>query len=193
MADAKPDLIPEKPRIHAIRHAWDILALAVKKFSQIDGAHWAGAFAHYAFFALFPLIVLFVTIASLFIDRDRAGTEVIAYVKTYVPISGEMQKTIFSTLAGVVKARKQAGAIAFVILVLTAMQFFTALIAATNRAWGTTMNSLWRLPLKSLMMLGITIGVVLLGLATPVVMKLAKTWLLVFSDPGSAIFTMANF
>jgi uncharacterized BrkB/YihY/UPF0761 family membrane protein len=59
------------------RRLWAILGLAAKKFSRIDEAQWAGAFAHYAFFSLFPLIILIVTIASAFIDRDRAGMEII--------------------------------------------------------------------------------------------------------------------
>ena len=70
-----------------------------------------------AFFSLFPLIVLFVTVASVFIDRDRAGNEIIAYVETYIPIGGEKQSYIFDTIAGVVKARGQAGTVAFLMLV----------------------------------------------------------------------------
>ena len=87
------------------RRVWAILCLAVKKFLRIDGVQWAGAFAFNVFFSLFPLMVLLVTIASFFIDRDRAGKEVIAYMENYVPISGEMQRHIFDTIAGVIKAR----------------------------------------------------------------------------------------
>ena len=67
------------------RRVWAILCLAVKKFLRIDGAHWAGAFAFNAFFSLFPLMVLLVTIASFFVDRDRAGKEVIAYMEKLRP------------------------------------------------------------------------------------------------------------
>ncbi|MCX6930122.1 MAG: hypothetical protein NT154_43960 [Verrucomicrobia bacterium] len=63
------------------RRIWKILCLAVKKFLRIDGARWAGAFAFDAFFALFPLMILLVTITSSLVDRDRAGKEVIAYVE----------------------------------------------------------------------------------------------------------------
>jgi hypothetical protein len=42
---------------------------------QIDGAQWAAAFAFHAFFSLFPMMVLLVTIASYFVDGDRAGKE----------------------------------------------------------------------------------------------------------------------
>jgi uncharacterized protein (DUF2062 family) len=69
-----------------IRRVWPILFLATKKFLRIDGAQWAGAFAFNAFFSLFPLMVLLVTIASYFVDQDRAGKEVVAYIERYMPM-----------------------------------------------------------------------------------------------------------
>lgn len=168
-----------KQKTHRV---WAILCLAVKKFFRIDGAQWAGAFAFNAFFSLFPLIILFVTIASVFIDRDRAGKEIITYVENYIPISGKMQSYIFDTIAGVVQARGQAGAVAFLILVWVAIQCFITLIVVTNRAWGIAGDNWWRLPLKSLVLLGITAGALLLGMAVPVLIRMAKGWLLTGSD-----------
>ena len=140
---------PKAARLPARRtthRVWAALCLAVKKFLRIDGAQWAGAFAFNAFFSLFPLMVLLVTIASSFVDRDRAGKAVIACTESYVPISGEMQRQIFGIIAGVIKARQQAGAVASLILVWSALQCFITLICATNRAWGTTGHNWWRLP-----------------------------------------------
>lgn len=76
------------------RRVWAILRLAGKKLFQIDGAQWASAFAFNAFFSLLPLILLLVTLASLFVDRDRAANEVSAYLQIHVPLSGEMQRQI---------------------------------------------------------------------------------------------------
>jgi Ca2+-transporting ATPase len=78
------------------RRAWAIFRLAARKFLQIDGPAWAGAFAFNAFFSLSPLMVLLVTTASAFIDRDQAATAVIAYVETFVPLSGDMQAHILT-------------------------------------------------------------------------------------------------
>jgi YihY family inner membrane protein len=164
------------------RRVWAILCLAIKKFLRIDGAQWAGAFAFNAFFSLFPLIILLVTIASTFVDRDMAGKEVIAYMETYAPISGVMQRYVFDTISGVIKAREQVGVVALLILVWVALQCFTTLISATNRAWGTAVNNWWRLPLKSLVLLGITAGAVFLGMGAPVLMRMAKRWLFTESD-----------
>jgi YihY family inner membrane protein len=175
------------------RRVWAILCLAVKKFFRIDGVQWAGAFAFHAFFSLFPLMILLVTISSFFIDLDRAGKEVIAYMESYVPINGEMQRLIFGTIAGVIKARGQAGAAAFLILVWVALQCFTTLIYATNRAWGTVVSSWWRLPLKSLVLLGITAGAVLLGMAAPALMRMAAGWLFPVNDFRSWVYALGSF
>ncbi len=175
------------------RRVWAILCLAVKKFLRIDGVQWAGAFAFNAFFSLFPLMVLLVTIASFFVDRAMAGKEVIAYMKMHVPISGEMQRYVFDTIAGVIKARGQSGAVAFLILVWVALQCFITLISATNRAWGTAMDSWWRLPLKSLVLLGITAGAVLLGMAVPVLMRMTEGWLLPAADLHSRVYGLGSF
>jgi Ca2+-transporting ATPase len=70
---------------HAARRVWAILSLADKRLSQMDGTRWAGTFAFNAFFSLLPLIILLVTIASFFVERERAGNEVIAYLGSHVP------------------------------------------------------------------------------------------------------------
>jgi YihY family inner membrane protein len=175
------------------RRVWVILCLSVKKFLRIDGAQWAGAFAFNAFFSLFPLTVLLVTVASSFVDRDRAGKAVIGYLESYIPINGEMQRQIFDAVAGVIKARQQASALALLILVWAALQCFTTLICATNRAWGTAVHNWWRLPLRSLVLLGITAGAVLLGMAVPVLMRMAKGWLFPVHDFHSWVYGLASF
>lgn len=177
----------------ATRQAWAIFRLAARKFLRIDGPAWAGAFAFNAFFSLFPLMVLLVTISSAFIDRDRAATEVIAYVETYVPISGDMQAYIFDTIAGVIKERGQAGAIALLILVWVTLKCFTTLISTTNHAWGIAGYCWWRLPLKSLVLLGITAGVVLLGIGAPMLAQMARDWLFPMNDFRPWVYSLGSF
>jgi Ca2+-transporting ATPase len=177
-----------------IRRVWTILLLAFKKFLQIDGVQWAGAFSFNMFFSLFPLIVLFVSIASTFIDRDRAGKVIITYIESYVPISGEMHNYIFNTITGVINAREQAGIIAFVILVWGSTQCFITLIVATNRAWGTAVyKNWWRLPLRSLALLGITASMVLLGMVLPATIKIVKNWLFATNDFSPWLYDIASF
>lgn len=151
------------------------LSLAAHKFSSIDGAQRAAAFGYSAFFALFPFILLLVTLASFFFDKAAAGTAIIGYIEKYLPLSGELQRYIFDTVLKVAKTRGQAGILAFAMLTWAAMQFFTTLVHATNRAWGTEMHIWWRRPLKNLALLGMMIIAVLMGVAVPVLGKMARS------------------
>ena len=183
----RPSRLGEKTR-----WGWAIFCIAFTKFLRIDGARWARAFAFSAFFALFPLMILIATIASSYVDRDRAGKQVIAYIESYVPISGEMQRHIFDTIAGVINARGQAGAVALVILVWGTLNCFTTLICATNLAWGGAVYNWWRLRLKSLALLGITAGAVLLGMTVPVLMGMTKDWLFTAHDFRSWVYDLGR-
>ena len=122
------------------------------------------------------------SITSFFTDQKRAGKEVITYLEGYVPLSGEMQGHIVDTVGGVIEAREQAGLMALVILIWVGLQCFITLIRATNRAWDTEGYKWWKLPLKSLMLLGITTGAVLLGMAVPVLLKMVQNRLFPVGD-----------
>ena len=152
------------------------LTLAAGKFLRIDGPQRAESFAYSAFFSLFPLLVIFVSLASTFIDRDMAGKVVIGYIERYVPISGDMQHYIFKTISGVVNARRQAGLAAFLMLVWAATQFLTTLVHATNRAWSVEGGNWWHRPLKGLTLLFIMAAVTLAGMGVPAMLKIANSF-----------------
>ena len=78
-------------------------------------------------------------------------------------------------------------------LVWSAMQFFTALISATNRAWGSEAYNWWRLPLKSLIFLALMVSAVLLALGLPVLAKMAKDWLFPVNDFRSWVYALWSF
>ena len=99
------------------RRAWAVTCLAAQRFLRIDGTQWAGSFAFNAFFSLFPLMLLFVTLAWFFVDRESAGRAIVTYVEGYVPLDGAMQARIFGAIAEVIQARGQAGVVALLILV----------------------------------------------------------------------------
>lgn len=173
--------------------AWKIFRLVIKKFFLIDGTQLAEAFAYNAFFSLFPLMILLVTIASTFTSWDSAGTEVIGYIEGYIPLSGEMQAYIFSTIAGVMKTRGEASVVASLILVWVSIQCFSTLIQATNRAWGTEVQNWWRLPLNSLLLLGITADAILLGIALPILVQMSKEYLFAENDFSYWIYSLGSF
>ena len=92
-----------------------------------------------------------------------------------------MQGHIFNTISGVVRARGQAGAVALLMLVWVATQFFTTLVQAANRAWDVEAGRWWHLPLKSLTLLGVMVAASMLGIGVPLLGKMAKSF---FSADG---------
>lgn len=155
------------------RGTWATLRLAALKFSQIDGGQRASAFAYSAFFALFPAIILFVTAASFFVERGEAAAMVIGYVEGFIPTGANTRTHVLDAVSRVIKARGQAGSVALIMLVWVAAQLFTTLIQATNRAWGTARGRWWKMPLKSLALLGVLTLAVLAGVGIPMLAKLA--------------------
>jgi YihY family inner membrane protein len=153
------------------------MMLAAKKYSRIDGVEWAGAFAFNAFFSLFPLVILLVSIVSSFVERETAVNTIIGYIKNYVPITGEMKRYVFDTIDGVIRERNQAGVIASLFLIWVTIQCFTTLIIAAVNAWGVKAYSWWRIVAKSLLFLGISALAIIIGIAFPMLIKLINEWL----------------
>ncbi len=153
-----------------------VLVLAIKNYFKIEGSQQAAVFAYYAFFSLFPLVILAVMISSFFADQDRAAREVIGYFKNYAPLDAQLNQDVFDVITGVVKERGKATIIVPLIFFWGAFRFFNVLIRAVNRAWGTRAGKWWRLPLKNILLLAITGLTILLGLGTPVVARLARHW-----------------
>ena len=145
---------------------------AVQKFDETDGEQRAASFAYYAFFSMFPLILLLITIGTSFLGpKADASSKIIAYVSTQIPLEEQDMTAVISTINGVVQSRKSAGFIAIGVLFWTSLRFFQALVRGVNRAWGTKEYSWWRLPIKNLGMLGILTSVLFLGIIAPVVLK----------------------
>jgi YihY family inner membrane protein len=173
--------------------AWSVLKHAIKNFIRIDGAQRAAAIAHYAFFSLFPLIILSVTVASVFINHDKATTQILHLVQGIVPIADEKQSYIVDAVAGVTKARRQAGVFAFLLLGWAAMRFVATLIRATNRAWGEELHDWWRLPFKSLAFLAFIIAAAPLVIVIPMLIKISKSWLIATFDLSSWIYVGISY
>src|SRR4051812_22027981 len=108
------------PRIYrAGRFLWAVLARTVVKYTETDGEQRAASFAYYAFFSLFPLLLLLISIGAMLLGDDphaheHATTSVVNFVKGFIPVEEGQADWFVKTFNGVVKSRNQAGVIAFV-------------------------------------------------------------------------------
>jgi YihY family inner membrane protein len=167
------------------RAEWSVVRRAARRFGEIDGSTWADSIAFNAFFALFPLILLAVTVASFFVDRDSAGRAIVSAAESYVPLDASLRARVFEGLAEIIRARQQAGILALIMLLWTSLQLFTTLVRVTNRAWGElAQHSVWSLPARGLVLLVVTGGVGLAGMGAASLASLGASLLVPADAPG---------
>jgi len=152
---------------------WQVLALSVKKYVATDGELRAASFAYYAFFALFPLLLLFISIGGWILHGNEAAVEkwILDLLAHFAPVGAGGTNLIASTIKGVVASRGTAGIVAILALTWSSLRFFQALVQGVNRAWGLEDYSWWRLPLANLSMVGITATTLLLGVIAPLIRR----------------------
>jgi YihY family inner membrane protein len=141
---------------------------AIQRYALINGEECAASFAYYVFFSLFPLILLCVALATLFVrDRDETAGQILLFVDRCLPLPENDRLMLFRTVQGVIEHGLGAGMLGFVFLIWSSLRFSQALVIGVNRAWGLADYGWWRLPLKNLLMIAIVISAIVLGLVTP--------------------------
>jgi Ca2+-transporting ATPase len=150
---------------------WTNLVRAISRYSEVNGEQCAASFAYYAFFSLFPLILLVVAIGTLFVtDREQAARQLVIQIEAYTPLQQSDRDVVMNTVEGVIRHGWGAGILGFLTLVWSSLRFFQALVLGINRAWGAKDYDWWRLPLRNLLMIGIVLSAVLLGVLAPLVL-----------------------
>lgn len=157
-----------------IGRAWTTVRDAVRRFFEKDGGQWAHAFAFNALFSIAPLVAVVVALASGWAEPAAINAEIVAYVGRYVPVSGQMQQDVLDTVTGVVSSRGRVGVVSFLVLLWVAVQCYVTLVLAINRMWGLPLVRLWRVPLKSLVGLGLTMVAMIAGTALPVLWRVTR-------------------
>jgi YihY family inner membrane protein len=141
---------------------------ALQRYGLIDGEQCAASFAYYAFFSLFPLILLCVAIATLFVQDSRVtAAGILIQLDQYLPLQESDRVSLLHTVQGVITHGLGAGVLGFLVLAWSSLRFSQALVVGVNRAWGLPDYNWWKLPLKNLLMIGIVISAIALGLVTP--------------------------
>ncbi|MEQ1858331.1 MAG: YihY/virulence factor BrkB family protein [Chthoniobacteraceae bacterium] len=144
---------------------------ACVKYDETDGEQRAASFAYYAFFAVFPLLVLIISVSAMFLKSpDMVADKIAEQLRQRLP-DPEFSEHLIQTIRGVVKSRTKASLIAFVILTWSAIRFFQALVHGVNKAWGTKDYPWWRMPLKNFSMVLILASALLLGTVAPAVLN----------------------
>src|ERR1700693_6141842 len=153
-----------------------IIGEACQRYGEIDGELCAASFAYYAFFSLFPLILLLVVLGTFFLpDQLQAARDVVRQVQEYVPLQTKDKAVLIDTIDHAIENGWRAGIFGILALLWSGLRFFQALVIGVNRAWGFKDYNWWKLPLKNLSMIGILISALVVGLLAPLVFNRLKT------------------
>jgi YihY family inner membrane protein len=148
----------------------------VRRYAETDGEQRAASFAYYALFALFPLIVLFITVTSQFVDKTEAAHKIMNYFGNYIPGGEGGEDAVERVVTRVINTRRPAGIFAVLAVIWSSLGFFHALVRGVNRAWGTHEYPWYRLPFKNLVMVGIVASVLFIGIIVPAIIQGIETY-----------------
>jgi len=106
---------------------------ALVAFLQGNTMTYAAAFAYYALFSFFPLILILLGIAGVFVRTYHLQPLMIESVRRYLPVG---TKFVEDNLRTVAASSGKISLAAFLLLMWTASGAFIPLELALNRAWG---------------------------------------------------------
>jgi membrane protein len=139
-----------------------VVSNALRSFNDARGAEAAASMAYYTFFSLFPLLLVFVFVASLFLGGEQAYRETVDFVTQAIPIS---RRLIEQNIGQVVDLRRTVGLVGLIGLLWSATGAFTVLARNVNRAWSEAESrNLLESRLIALAMVGTMIALMVLSL-----------------------------
>ena len=110
----------------------DILKNALETFSETRASQAAASLSYYAFFSLFPLLLVLIAGGSYFLNGQQVYQDVTQLVQKAIPVSTQL---IDENLRQVLDVRGTVGIIGLLTLLWSASGVFTNLAYNINLAW----------------------------------------------------------
>ena len=125
-------------RWHALveRYFWiKHLVLAWNRFSENNGNHYAGALTYFSFLALFPLLLLAVSVLG-FVLRHNTELQNQLFDKITSGLPGGFGETVKQAVDSAIRARTSVGLVGLAGLLIAGLGWVGNLRAAVNAVWG---------------------------------------------------------
>ena len=127
----------EAKKVELERHAWfrvlETVAIGFKKDRVTENA---AAMTYYGIFSLFPLFLLFMSLAGLVLSNNQAAQEQILGV--IIGLLPQGQDKLRDVIKGVIEARGTAAGIGILALVWGALGWFKVIDMNINEIWGVS-------------------------------------------------------
>lgn len=109
-----------------------IIRRAFEGFSDQRGSEAAAGLAYYAFFSIFPMLLVFIVVGSFFIDRAVVQSRLLEILQGVIPGA---QEVVVENIDRVLELRGTVTFIALISLVWSATSVFNILAININRAF----------------------------------------------------------
>jgi membrane protein len=109
-----------------------IIKLAVERFNEGEVPEAAASIAYYAFFSLFPLLLVLISIGSFALESETVQEEIFQVIFEIVPVPADFIQT---AIEQVLAQRGAVGVVGLIGLLWSASSAFTVLVKHINQAW----------------------------------------------------------
>ena len=110
----------------------EIIRSSIQRFGEERGSEAAAGMAYYAFFSIFPMLLVFISVGSFFVDQEIVTAQLLNIVQDVLPGAEEV---IVANIEQVLQARSAVTLFALVSLIWSATSAFNLLVININRAF----------------------------------------------------------
>ncbi len=158
----------------------EIIRATFVSFSDARGSEAAASLAYYAFFSIFPMLLVFIVVGSFFVDRQVVQVQLLNLLQGVLPGAEDV---VIGNIERVLQLRSAVTFVALISLLWSATSVFNILAKNLNRAFpnATIPNFLKGRMLGLLMILGLVL-LMLLSLAVSTLSSVVPVIDIPFND-----------
>jgi membrane protein len=117
-----------------------VLRSALQNFLRADSLTVSASIAYHSLLAIFPLLLLLLGLAGLYVRRYELTGPLAAVLQHYLPIRADF---IMQNLVGISHAYGRISILSFLLLLWSSSGVFLPLERALDRAWGVKQHRTW--------------------------------------------------
>lgn len=116
----------------SVRYQNSMIGITISRFGRNENSAFAAGLAFYAFFSLFPLLLVLVAVGSFILERFLSYEDLFDLIVQSFPL---YQDWIRNNLESIVNRRGAIGIVGLVTLIWSASGYFNTLVRGLNNAW----------------------------------------------------------
>lgn len=110
----------------------EVIRVTVERFTEERGSETAASLAYYAFFSIFPMLLVFIVVGSFFVDTEVVQLQLLNALQGTIPGAEDL---VIQNINHVLRLRGAVSFVALISLVWSSTSVFNILARNINRAF----------------------------------------------------------